>query len=122
MANELIGDFDVAAELSLPAVNRFFAAMHQAARFLHSVSARVDDSPPPGPRVPKPVLVGCVDSFGDPVVNHKRIGNPIVFPGPLAATNPIYSALDGCSQDKLSALERRPIAIHNPVANFQEVL
>jgi hypothetical protein len=48
MANELIGDSDVAAELSLPAVNRFSAAMHQAGRFLHFVSARVDDSPPPG--------------------------------------------------------------------------
>jgi len=66
MANELTGDFDVAAELSLPAVNRFLAAMHQAK---------------------KPVPVGKVDSFGDPVV--------------------------GCSQEKLSALEGRPIAIHN---------
>ena len=73
MAKELIGDFDLAAELSLPAVNRFSAAMHQAERFLHSASARVD-------------------------------------------------GFDGCSQDKLPALERRPMAIHNPVADFQEVL
>ena len=73
MANELIGEFDLAAELSIPAVNRLFAAMHQAERLLHSVSARVDD-------------------------------------------------LDGCSQDKLPALERRPMAIHHPVADFQEVL
>ena len=48
MANELIGDFDLAAELSIPAVNRLFAATHQAERLLHSVSARVDDSPPSG--------------------------------------------------------------------------
>ena len=38
MANELIGDFDLAAELGIPAVSRFFAAMHQAERLLQSSS------------------------------------------------------------------------------------
>ena len=93
MANDLTGDFDVVAELAIPGVNRILAAMHQAERFLHSISVRLDDDPPPGTRVPGPTSAGSVDTFGDPIVDHRRIGTTVVFPGPSAATDPALSAL-----------------------------
>ena len=92
MPNNLTGDFDVVAEFSIPAANRVLAAMHRSERFLHSISVRVDDDPPPGPVVP-PVVVGAVDSFGDAIVNHSRIGTPNPFPGDHAATDVAYSVL-----------------------------
>lgn len=93
MANALTGDFDVVAEFAVAAVNRTLAAMHQCERFLHSISVRVDDNPPPGPKVPLPVVVGAVDGFGDAIVNHQHIGVPVIFPGSLAATDPVHSRL-----------------------------
>ena len=94
MANDLTGDFDVVAEFAIPAANRVLAAMHRRERFLHSVTLRVDDNPPRGSQVVRPTVVGSVDTFGDPTVDHTRIGNPIPLPGQLSATNPIYSLLD----------------------------
>jgi peroxiredoxin len=93
MPSNLTGEFDVVAEFSLDAANRVLAAMHRVERFPHSISARVDDNPLPGEKVPRPVFVGAVDSFGDTVVNHEQIGKPNPFPGQLAATDPAHSLL-----------------------------
>src|SRR5438128_6216767 len=94
MANALTGDFDVVAEFAIPAANRVIAAMHRSERLLHSVTMRVDDNPPPGSNVSRPTVVGSVDAFGDPVVNHPQIGHPNPYPGASAATDPITAALD----------------------------
>ena len=94
MANELTGDFDVVAEFAIPATNRLLAAMHRSERFPHSMTLRVDDNPPPGSKGGRPTIVGSVDTFGDIIVDHDRIGMPNPLPGQLTATNPIYSALD----------------------------
>jgi len=45
MANSLTGDFDIVAEVGVPAVNRLLAAEHQSKTFLHSFSTRIDDTP-----------------------------------------------------------------------------
>ena len=92
MANNLTGDFDVVAEFAVLAVNRLLAGMHQTGRFLHSISARVDDNPQPS-RPNWPVVVGAVDSFGDAIANQRQIGTPNPFPGPAAATNPVTARL-----------------------------
>ncbi len=63
MANGLTGDFDVVAEFAVPAVNRVLAAMHLFERFPHSLTARVDDNPPPGSRPKRPTVVGLIDAF-----------------------------------------------------------
>ena len=62
MANELTGDFDVVAEFSIAAANRVLAAMHATERLPHSMTLRVDDNPPPGPKAPPPSIVGAVDA------------------------------------------------------------
>ena len=95
MANTLTGDFDVVAEFTTLAVNRLLAAMHQCERFLHSISVRVDDNPPPGVKTPRPTVVGTVDGFGDAVANQNQIGRPNPSPGSLAATDPVSSRLGG---------------------------
>jgi len=97
MANALTGDFDVVAEFSVATVNRILAAMHQCERFLHSVSAAVDDAPPP-PHLQGtlPVLTGGVDTFGDPIVEPRRIsGLRPQSLGALAANDPAFSILGG---------------------------
>jgi AhpC/TSA family len=94
MANALTGDFDVVAEFAIPAANRVIAAMHRSERLLHSVTMRVDDNAPAGSNVIGPSVVGSVDTFGDPVVNHQQIGHPNPYPGASAATNAITAALD----------------------------
>jgi hypothetical protein len=94
MANELTGDFDVVAEFAIPAANRVLAAMHRSERFLHSITIRVDDNRPPGSLVATPTIVGSVDTFGDPTVDHTRIGTPIPVSEQFAATDPIYAVLD----------------------------
>jgi peroxiredoxin len=75
MANDLTGGFDVVAEFALPAANRVIAAMHRAERFLHSMSVRVDGTPPrrPDHRGDLPTLVASVDALGEPSVDHDRI-------------------------------------------------
>ncbi len=92
MGNNLTGDFDVVAEFAYYAVDRILAAMHQTGRFLHSLSAHLDDNPHPS-RPRWPVVVGGVDEFGDAIANQRLIGSPNPFPGPAAATNAIYSRL-----------------------------
>jgi hypothetical protein len=109
MANDLTGNFDVVAEFAVPAANRLLAAMHQNERFFHSIAIRVDDNPPPGHIVTRPTIVGSVDSFGDPMVNHQRIGNPNPFPGQLAATDPIYSWLNTVVNTDIGGAEIAPI-------------
>jgi hypothetical protein len=83
---------DVVAEFSTPAVNRLLAAMHQVERFLHSISAHVDDNAHPT-RPGLPTVVGVVDAFGDAVANQRRIGSPNPFPGPSAVSNPVSGHL-----------------------------
>jgi len=95
MANDLTGDFDVAAEFTTLAVNRVLAAMHRVERFPHSMSVRVDDNPPPGSQVVRPSVVGSVDEFGDPTVNPHHIGTPGDLLGQSSATDPRFWALDG---------------------------
>jgi peroxiredoxin len=92
MANNLTGDFDVVAEFAVLAVDRLLAAMHQTGRFLHSISARVDDNPHPT-RPGWPTFVGVVDSFGGAIANQRQVGTPNPFPGPSAASDAIYSRL-----------------------------
>ena len=92
MANNLTGDFDVVAEFAILAVNRLLAAMHQTGRFLHSISAHVDDNPHPL-KPGWPTFLGVVDTFGDAVANQRHIGTPSPFPGSSAATDAVYSRL-----------------------------
>jgi peroxiredoxin len=92
MTTQITGDFDIVAELSIPGVNRILAAMHSSGRFPHSISAKVNDNPPPGSKVHGPILVGVVDEFGDSVPNQDHIGNPNPLPGG-SATDPIHSML-----------------------------
>src|SRR5262245_27458568 len=94
MPNALTGDFDVVAEFAIAAANRVLAAMHRSERFLHSLAVRVDDNPPEDSARARPTMVGSVDAFGDPVVDHDRIGRPNPFPGILAATDPVRAGLD----------------------------
>jgi len=94
MANNLTGDFDVVAEFSLPAANRVLAAMHSSERFIHSITMRVDDNPPPERHFPYPVAVAVVDGFGEAVANHRQVGRPGPYPGISAATNAITANLD----------------------------
>ncbi len=93
MANELTGDFDVVAEFAIPAANRVLAAMHRSERFLHSIAIRVDDNSGPGSPKDHPIVVGSLDAFGDPTVDHTRIGT-ITWPGASSAPNPLHAALD----------------------------
>src|SRR5437899_1258745 len=90
----LSGDFDVVVEFSVLAANRVLAAMHSTGRFLHSISLRVDDNPAPGTKVPRPVIGGSIDMFGDAVPNQRRIGLPPSFPGPPTAAIPRISVPD----------------------------
>jgi peroxiredoxin len=92
MANALTGDFDVVAEFSVLAVDRVLAAMHQTGRFLHSISARVDDNPRPT-RPGRPSVLGVVDTFGDAIANHNQIGNPDPVPGASGVTNAVSAHL-----------------------------
>lgn len=89
MANDLTGDFDVVVQFSVPAINRILAAMHRLERFPHSISARVEDNRPPGALRDYPTLVSAVDSMGEAVSNHQRIGRPYLPSGAIATTGAI---------------------------------
>ena len=89
---DITGEFDIVAEFSIPGVNRILAAMHSSGRFPHSISAKVDDNPPPGFHGHFPSVVGVVDEYGDALANQGRIGNPNPSPGGAAA-DPIHSLL-----------------------------
>ena len=113
MANGLTGDFDVAVEFSLPAVNRILAAMHQSERFLHSIAARVDDNPHPGHTHGGPTLVGVVDAFGDPIVNQQRIGFPVAVSSVSVGSDPNVSRLGVLvNPEALGGVIVRPIPSH----------
>jgi len=88
MANNLTGDFDIVAQASLPAVNRVLAAMHRFERFPHSLSVRVDDTPPRTAGEFRPSMVGVIDEFGDPPANHHRIRWPGAISGGDVAAIP----------------------------------
>jgi len=94
MANGLTGDFDVVAEFAVPAVNRVLAAMHLFERFPHSLTARVDDNPPPGSRPKRPTVVGLIDAFGDAVADHSRIGMRLPLPGLLDSSSAPHGGFD----------------------------
>ncbi len=89
---DISGEFDIVAEFSIPGVNRILAAMHSSGRFPHSISAKVDDNPPPGFHGNFPSVVGAVDEYGDALANHEHIGNPNPSPGVVAA-DPVHSLL-----------------------------
>ena len=104
MPNDITGDFDVVAEFSIAAANRILAAMHATERFPHSLTLRVDDNPPPGPKAPRPSVLGVIDPSGEPTVNHDEIGTPIPLPGRVSADDPLFRTLDPVvNTDGLSA-------------------
>ena len=67
--------------------------MHSNQRFLHSISARVDDNPSPGLETTHPTVVGSVDTFGDPNANQGQIGSANLAPGQVVTICGINSAL-----------------------------
>ena len=74
MPNTLTGNYDVVVQVSLAAVNRFLAVMHEAQRFVHSLSGHLNDAPtPPGPQQPAIVLTAVADLFGKAVPNQRQI-------------------------------------------------
>ena len=112
MANILTGEFDIVAEFATLAVNRVLAAMHRTERFPHSMTIRVDDNPPPGGKG-KHSILGVIDGFGDPVVDHTRIGLPVPLSGHFAATDPGLSSLDLLvNSDQIVATEVNIIPSH----------
>jgi len=88
MANNLTGDFDIVAQVSIPAANRLLAAMHRAERFPHSLSLRVDDTPRKFPGDFRPTMVGVLDEFGDPPPDHNHIHWPDALSGESIAGIP----------------------------------
>src|SRR5215469_16063974 len=94
MANELTGDFDVVAEVSVLAVDRALAAMHRCERLLHSMTIRVDDIPPRHFPFPGTVVVGQIDGFGEAVVNQRQVRKVFTLPGAAAATDVAIAGLD----------------------------
>ena len=73
MANGVTGNYDVAVQVSLVAVDRFLAVMHECGRFLHSTSGYLNDTAPPEPHLPPIVLTGVADEFGNAIANQQRI-------------------------------------------------
>ncbi len=56
-ANHVVGNYDVVVQVSLAAVDRFLAVMHECERFLHSTSGYLNDvTPPQQPKLPPIVL------------------------------------------------------------------
>ncbi len=95
MANGITGNFDVVAEFAVPAVNRLLAAMHAAERFAHTMSLRVKDVPVlPGSKTDGLSVIGVVDTFGDPTVDHTRIARPFTLAGQFKATDLVTATLD----------------------------
>ncbi|MGB8799239.1 MAG: redoxin domain-containing protein [Candidatus Acidiferrales bacterium] len=94
MSNAITGDFDVVAQFTILAADRVLAAMHQTERFLHSLTASVNDNPSPGTVVNNPVVVGVVDAFGDAVTNQNLVGKPQPLSGSAAVANPLFARVD----------------------------
>ncbi len=97
MANGVVGNYDVVVQVSLPAIDRFLAVMHECERFLHSTSGYINDvAPPPVHLPPHPVLppivfTGTEDAFGNAISNQLRIPRKS-FTGTVAITD-LLSAL-----------------------------
>lgn len=72
MAN-VTGNYDVVVQVSLAAVDRFLAVMHECERFLHSTSGYLNDTAPQQPDLPSIVLTGVGDVFGKAIANQQRI-------------------------------------------------
>jgi hypothetical protein len=115
MANDLTGGFDVVAEFAIPAANRVIAAMHRAERFLHSMSVRVDGTPPrhPDHRGDLPTLVASVDALGEPSVDHDRIPvrPPLVGIDTSGTSSSVFDSIvnPGLAIAELPELEAIPI-------------
>lgn len=113
MANDLTGVFDVVAEFSMTGVNRLLATMHRLERFPHSMSVRVDDRPPPGPRFPRPTLVAALDELGDPVADHGRIGRSVPLSELLGGANAAHSMLDSAVNLNTAGISLDPVISSN---------
>ena len=113
MANGVVGDYDVVVQISLTAIDRFLAVMHECQRFLHSTSGYINDAPPPQLHLPPIVFTGVEDSFGNAIADQRLIPRkpftgtvattdlisvlrpPIVNPGEFAPPKLIPSNLSG---------------------------
>jgi hypothetical protein len=71
VANNLTGEFDIAAQFSIGAANRLLAAMHRAERFPHLLTLRVDDVPSTEPF--HLAVIGSVDALGDATLDPGRL-------------------------------------------------
>lgn len=108
MPNDLTGDFDVVAEFAIPAVNRVLASMHRSERFLHSLTAHVDDNRLPGTK-DIPTISGGLDRFGDAIVDHTVIGPTSILPGQLVTTHPATSLLDSIVNEDVVGANVEPV-------------
>ena len=97
MANNVVGNYDVVVQVSLQAVDRFLAVMHECERFLHSTSGYINDvAPPPSHLPPHPipppiVFTGVEDAFGNAIANQRQIPRQS-FTGTVAV-NDVLAAL-----------------------------
>ena len=119
MANNLTGDYDVAVQLSLDAVNRVSAALHSVERFPHSLSLAVDDRQD---STLSSIALNIVDKLGIPATNPSLVSaapalatyrtqaldpdtltnvDPIVNLYPVAVQLPQYSNVYGVAQVQL---------------------
>lgn len=88
MANGVVGNYDVVVQVSLTAIDRFLAVMHECQRFLHSTSGYVNDVAPPQPHLPPIVFTGVEDALGNAIADQRRIPRK-AFTGTVATNNPI---------------------------------
>jgi peroxiredoxin len=121
MANNLTGDFDVVAQFPVASIDRLLAAMHRCERFPHSLSARVDDTPHPGPNT-HPSVLEVVDAFGSALADAGRVGRPTPHPGPLAATSAVHAGLGLLvNSDRISGTLELPPIVPSHLAGVAQV-
>jgi len=88
MANNVVGNYDVVVQVSLPAIDRFLAVMHECERFLHSTSGYLNDAAPPQRLLPPIVFTGVEDMFGKAIANQRQIPRQS-FTGTVATNDPV---------------------------------
>lgn len=88
MANNVVGNYDVVVQVSLPAIDRFLAVMHECERFLHSTSGYLNDVAPPQPHLPPIILTGVADAFGKAIANQRQIPRKS-FTGTVSISDPV---------------------------------